>query len=83
MSNFDCFMFLPWHCKLYFNERYCLRAPGVGRGQMGSGPLSLMKLGQNKHGNYHSLLRKCMSEDDGPFTFWAEGICTVANPAAR
>ena len=38
-------------CKLYFNERYCLRTPGVGRGQMGSGPLPLIKLGQNKHGN--------------------------------
>ena len=37
--------------KLYFNERCCLRTLGVGRGQMGSGPLPLMKLGQNKHGN--------------------------------
>ena len=53
MPNFDCVMFLPWHCKLQvdFKERYCLRTPEVGRGQMESGPLPLVKLGQNKHGN--------------------------------
>ena len=47
----SCFDHGTASCKLYFNERYCLRTPGVGRGQMGSGPLPLMKLGQNKHGN--------------------------------
>ena len=47
----SCFDHGTASCKLYFNERYCLRTPGVGRGQMGSGLPPLMKLGQNKHGN--------------------------------
>ena len=47
----SCFDHGTASCKLYFSERYCLRTPGVGRGQMGSEPLPLMKIGQNKHGN--------------------------------
>ena len=59
----SCFYHGTTSCKLYFDERYCLRTPEVGRGQVGSGPLPLMKLGQNKHGNQ----MPCLPIDDKDF----------------